>query len=133
MHEDGPLENFAVDMVEIRDTTIDSVVFMTEPSYKGPRRERWRNALEGADVDEIRRVLVDVVDETIFHVLDAIDNGQLKLYVVDGNTPGTFRRLADLASEPLAWSFVGDDDGWRSTLSIWPRNPFGRSEAHKSD
>jgi hypothetical protein len=74
--------------------------------------ERWDMALKNATAREaLTTLLPDIVDETIFALLDAIDNGVLRLTYA--SSAGDSIDLTDSALGEMAGWFMGND-GWRN-------------------
>ena len=68
------------------------------------------------DVKAISKILIpDIVDDTIFHLLHAIDQGVLRLSFTASNGK-TVNLPEDGLSELAGW-YMGTNDGWRGTYS----------------
>ena len=94
----------------VRDRAIRSADADLRPGAAGPVAKRWRQAgLKGAEL-----VIQDVVDETIFSVLDAIDQGLLHLIFVSKD--GTTTDLTEDGLGELGGWFMASD-GWRRSFS----------------
>jgi hypothetical protein len=95
----------------VRDAAIRSGDRMLDRNAHNPVAHRWRKALSARKPGEIAAVVIpDCVDETIFYLLQAVDQGLLRIcFVSDGDT-------VDLAEEghgELSGWYMGSD-GWRS-------------------
>jgi hypothetical protein len=76
--------------------------------------ERWRQALQGSPEDAIRVAIPDCVDEAIFCLLDAIDQGILQLSF-KAESGEVFDLAEDGAGELGGW-YIGSG-GWRARYS----------------
>jgi hypothetical protein len=110
------IEEFARTLVQlVRDAAIQSNDRALLPTAHHALAERWRKAASDEPPEDFARVLIpDIVDDTIFYLLQAIDEGSLRLAytassgaVVDLTTQG----LGELAG----W-FAGGD-GWVGAYS----------------
>jgi hypothetical protein len=81
------LEEFAQRLVEfVRDHAITSSNVMLNPNAKGLRAKRLRDAAQiCTPVEFARLVIPEVVDTTVFFLLNAIDNDHLKLTYTASN------------------------------------------------
>jgi hypothetical protein len=75
------IEEFAKILIkEVRDAAIQSNDRELRPGGGSPVGKRWRDAAQGNDLEKIGRVLIpDIVDDTLFYLLRAIDEGLLPL------------------------------------------------------
>jgi hypothetical protein len=109
------IEEFGNLLVQhVRDAAIRSGDRALDRNAHNPVADRWRKALSAGKPDEIAAVLIpDCVDDTIFYLLQAVDQGLLRIrYVSDGDT-------VDLAEEgfgELSGWYMGSD-GWRARYS----------------
>ena len=93
----------------VRDRSVRTCNQNLSPTSNSPVAKRW----QGVEIDKIKDVIVpDCVDETIFSLLHAIDEGSIKLSFLseDGE-------MVDLNKEglgELAGFFMG---GWRKQFS----------------
>jgi hypothetical protein len=96
---------------EVRDAAIRSLDGQLSPSSRSPVAKRWRKAAADANGQVPPEVVIpDVVDETLFYLLRAIDNGELPLKFV-----GTRGKIVDLEEDgmgEMAGEYVGPE-GWR--------------------
>src|SRR5215472_18430786 len=100
------IEEFAKLLVrEVRDTAIRSSDVCLRPDVTHAIAKRWRESARRGRLEPIATVLIpDVVDQTIFQLLRAIDDGSLKLSFTDSQG-----RTVDLSEEGL-----GELGGWYS-------------------
>jgi hypothetical protein len=108
------IEGFAELVVRhVRDAAIRSCDRNLRPSVTHVVANRWKAV--GKDLDSIAKVLIpDIVDETIFQLLHAIDQGLLPLAVTD--TTGKVSNLAKEGFGELAGWYMGSK-GWRAQYS----------------
>jgi hypothetical protein len=110
------IEQFAKMLVEhVRDASIQSNDRALLPTALYPVAKRWvKAASEEAPVDFARVVIPDIVDDTIFYLLQAIDEGLLRLAFTASNG-----KVVDLTaqrhSELSGW-YAGTG-GWRAMYS----------------
>ena len=106
------IEEFARIIIEqVRDASIRSNDrTLTEQHVVA---KRWKKAATSGSPDVLAKTLIpDVVDDTIFYLLHAIDDGLLKLSFTASNG-----KTIDLSAEGLsemAGEYMGSDDGWRA-------------------
>ncbi len=109
------IEEFARALVEhVRDLSIRSNDGALSGTAQHAVARRWREAANHSPDQFARTIIPDVVDDTLFYFLNAIDNGHLRLSyrastgkTIDLNSAG----LGELAG----W-YVGGDD-WREKYS----------------
>lgn len=108
------IEEFAKILVEhVRDAAIPSSD--TTLHGKHVMGKRWREAAATSSPDAFANVLIpDIVDNTLFYLLYAIDDGLLKLSFTASNG-----KTVDLSTEglsELAGWYMGSD-GWRANYA----------------
>lgn len=101
------IEEFARTLVQqVRDEAIRGCDLMLEPRASFAAARRWK----GLDADaELRVVIPDAVDEAVFAILRAIDQGMLRLKYVASSG-----REIDLTEEGL-----GELGGWYMSTGGW--------------
>lgn len=109
------IEEFARILVQhVRDSAIRSCDANLSPTMRSPTAERWRQSTSPRRGTLSNVMIPDCVDETIFHLLHAIDQGLLRLKFISSSG-----KEVDLTAEGLGelsgW-FMGSG-GWRSTFS----------------
>jgi hypothetical protein len=110
------IEEFAKILVQrVRDEAIRSSDRLMRPDARSPVAERWRKAAREGRPDNLANVLIpDVVDDTIFYFLQAIDQELLQLSFRASNG-----KSVELPSEGLGelsgW-FMGSP-GWREMFA----------------
>ncbi len=109
------IEEFGKRLIRwVRDRAIAGCDMNLRPDAKYPAAKRWKAAVaEGSSDAAIRTVVPDCVDVTIFYLLNAIDEGVLKLSfrAENGETVDLTR---DGLSELAGW-YAGE--GWRQRHS----------------
>lgn len=95
----------------VRDMSIKSCDQALNPRSNDPVVKRWREAAESQNsLNSIASVLIpDVVDNVIFNLLDAIDNGHLKLTFTASDG-----KQVDLQEDGL-----GELGGWHMGSGGW--------------
>ena len=108
----GEIEEFAkLLMREVRDQAIRGNDALLEPHARSPVAMRWRQA---GSPDVVKTVIPDVVDEVLFRLLNAIDQGALRLKFVSSS--GKDVDLTEEGLSELAGWYMGSD-GWREAYS----------------
>ncbi len=110
------IEEFAKAIVElVRDASIQSSDMVLRPTVDAPVAKRWRAAARDETSTGFARVMIpDIVDDTIFYLLQAIDEGSLRMAFTGSNG-----RAVDLTAEghgELAGWYMGSG-GWRAMYS----------------
>ena len=99
---------------QVRDSAIKSCdVQLHAHNMNSPIAKRWRDAKNSGNIDEFgATVIQDCVDDTIFYLLEAIDNGLLNITL---NTPNgeTINLTAEGLGELSGW-YAGE---WVSKYS----------------
>ena len=110
------LEAFAKAVVRlVRDATIRNCDELVEGRVRGASGARWNEALKTEEIrNAVKYLLPDVVDQTLFELLDAIDNGMLDL--TTGSASGNPVSLTIEGKGELAGWFIGSG-GWRDQFS----------------
>ncbi len=110
------IEEFAKGLVEcVRDAAIQSNDMELGPTTVSPVGRRWRQAgLSESNKDLVHVVIPDAVDEAVFYLLKAIDDGILRLQYTATN--GKTVDLAIDGREELGGWYMGSG-GWRALYS----------------
>lgn len=107
------IEEFAKTLVQqVRDAAIRNCDALLQPQAGSPVARRWKGLTAGSS--DIRTVIPDAVDEAVFGVLQAIDQGLLRLKYVSSSG-----REVDLTEEgqgELSGWYMGSG-GWRALYS----------------
>ena len=108
------IEEFAKLLVNhVRDASIQSSDNILDATHVIAKR--WRSAGRHGDLKSIAKTLIpDIVDNTIFNLLDAIDNGALKISFKASN--GKVVNLPEDGLWELAGWYMGSDS-WREKYS----------------
>lgn len=104
------IEEFGRILVQrVRDAAVNSCDQQLAEHARSPIAKRWREAS-----DKAVTMIPDCVDETIFHLLQAIDQGAIQLSFRSEN--GEFIDLTQDGQSELAGWFMAHG-GWRSTYA----------------
>ncbi len=97
-------------MEQVRDRAIQSCDMNLREDVENPVAKRWRER----GVTRVDVAIPDIVDETIFAILNAVDQNKLRLLFVGGN--GEPFDLAEEGMGELGGWFMGTG-GWRAMYS----------------
>jgi hypothetical protein len=97
---------------QVRDASVHDCDGTLQVDAGGPVAERWRNS--GASPSELKVLVPDVVDETVFNLLNAIDGGELRLKFVSSS--GREIDLTEEGKGELGGWYMGSG-GWRALFS----------------
>lgn len=99
----------------IRDASIQSCDRRLEAGVTTTIARRWHEAVQANDSSQLAKTLIaDIVDDAIFWLLHAIDEGSLRMSFTT-----SAGRVIDLTTEglgELAGWYLGED-GWRARFS----------------
>ena len=108
------IEEFGKLVVEhVRDMAIRACDMNLRPGTRNPAARRWRES--GARAEALRGLIPDVVDQTIFYLMHALDNGLLRAKFIASS--GKEIDLAEDGLGELAGWYAGSDEGWRGKFS----------------
>jgi hypothetical protein len=110
------IEEFGKKLVEwVRDTSIRSNDSALSSAARHAVAKRWAKAARDEPPEGFARVLIpDIVDDTIFYLLQAIDQGEIRLRYTASN--GTVVDLTEDGRGELSGWFVGSES-WREKYS----------------
>jgi hypothetical protein len=110
------IEEFGATLVQfVRDAAIQSNDRALLPTARYALAQRWKKAAREETPENFARVLIpDIVDDTIFYLLQAIDDGRLKLAYTAAD--GTVVDLTSQGLGELAGWLTGSD-GWVAMYS----------------
>jgi len=110
------IEEFAKILVEhVRDAAIQSNDREMNPDAGSPVAKRWREVAAAGNVEALlKTVIPDIVDDTVFYLLQAIDEGLVTLSFIASN--GKVVNLSKEGLGELSGWYMGSD-GWRATHS----------------
>ena len=107
------IEEFARTLVQqVRDAAIRNCDALLRPQAGSPVARRWKGLAAGTS--DLRTVIPDAVDEAVFGILQAIDQGLLRLKYMSSSG-----REVDLTEEgqgELSGWYMGSG-GWRAMYS----------------
>ena len=109
------IREFAKKLIQkVRDNAVRSCDSQLSMTSNSPIAKRWREIVDSNDITKLQKtMIVDCIDDALFHLLDAIDNNQLKMiYLTDNN------KRIDLAEEGLgemSGSYASND--WTEQFS----------------
>lgn len=107
------IEEFAKTLVQqVRDAAIRNCDALLQPQAGSPVARRWKGLAAGPS--DIRTVIPDAVDEAVFGVLQAIDQGVLRLKYVSSS--GRDVDLTEEGQGELSGWYMGSG-GWRAMYS----------------
>jgi len=118
MNDKAELQRFAELLMQVvRDHAIAECDALASGRMGGSIGERWRRLVANRDTREVARQLIpDLVDEVLFRLLLALDNGDMPLYW--RREDGSHVELYDLGKSEMAGWLVGSDpDCWRPRYS----------------
>ena len=98
----------------VRDTTIKSCDSQLAEGANSSIAKRWRELIDSNNIAELQKaMIVDCIDDALFHLLDAIDNNQLRLaYITDKNENIV---LSEKGLGEMAGSYASND--WNDQFS----------------
>jgi hypothetical protein len=110
------IEEFAKVLVQgVRDTAIKSSDSRLKKDARHLIAERWKKLIRENNAESLIQSLIpDIVDNTLFVLLHAIDQGELRLSFTD--SAGKTVDLSEEGLGELAGWFLGSG-GWRSQYS----------------
>ena len=107
------VEEFARILVErVRDAAVRDCDGLLQPNAASPAAKRWRKTFQKPE--SLRTVIPDAVDEVVFSLLRAVDEGGLRLKFVSSS--GKEIDLTEDGLGELAGWYMGSG-GWRSMFS----------------
>jgi hypothetical protein len=117
MTDDKPdLDGFAESLIrDVRDRAIADCDRLSSGASVGPSGRYWAAALQQDAATCAYRLIPAIVDQTLFALLDAIDNQRLGLLLA--NDESECRSLDEPGLGELAGWLVGAEDSWRKRFS----------------
>lgn len=110
------VEEFARLLItHVRDMAVSELDMSLRPTANDAQAKRWRQKLQGKQAGELAvEMIPDCVDDTLFYLLNAIDQGFLKI-----SFTASSGRTVDLTeageSEMSGWYMA--TNGWRAAIS----------------
>lgn len=111
------VEQFAQRLIElVRDESIEACDMLSRGDISGRLGDRWRQAMTAENGRRsVTQLLPDVVDQVLFHLLDAIDNDRLPL--LWRSQAGASIDLATAGRAEMAGRYVMGRGGWIERFS----------------
>lgn len=111
------IEEFAKTLAEhVRDAAIQECDMLLRPDGQSPVAKRWRAAAKSGRPEVLaKEAIPDIVDQTLFYLLHAIDEGFLRLAYTAKN--GRAVSLNDENLDGLAGWWGGGAQGWITKYS----------------
>lgn len=103
-------------MTVVRDESIRDCDRALSVGAVDPRALRWQAARASGKLLDLEAFIPEIVDIVVFNLLDAIDNGSLRLAYTSAEEDDNFADLNVLASEELGGDLKAEVcaiDGWR--------------------
>jgi len=117
MEDEAELRSFAELLMRlVRDQAIDTCDALAAGRMGGYTGRRWHKLL-GDDErgrEAVHAVIPEIVDEVLFALLNALDQGDLPL--AWRGEDGSYEDLSELGGSEMAGDFLGED-GWRDHYS----------------
>jgi hypothetical protein len=116
--EDHDLRRFAELLVRlVRDRAIVACDKLAADDVRGTRGEYWQAlAADPAARDTASALIPEVVDEVLFQLLDAVDNGKLPI-AWRGSEDGSWVSLEELGQGEMAGWLTMGKGGWLDSFS----------------
>lgn len=119
MDDRAELQRFAeMLMLLVRDQSIKDCDALAARRMGGEDGKRWRDVLaDGRARDAVRELIPDIVDQVLFRLLNALDQGDVPL--AWQREDGSYVDLYELGkSEMAGWLLARDAEGWRARHSL---------------
>jgi hypothetical protein len=115
--DQGVIRQFAETLMQlVRDESISACDRLADGRTKGPEGEVWRQTLSDLTTpDAVSLLIPDIVDQVLFHLMDAIDNHHLPLAWQGQDHPCVSLALAG-QGEMAGWVAMGKG-GWIERFS----------------
>jgi hypothetical protein len=116
MADQAELERFAKELMrKVRDPAIEAADRLAAGGIKGPSGERWREVAKDESTRRaLEELIPEIVDQTLFELLDAADNARLDL--AWRGADGSCVTLEELGGSEMAGWLMGSG-GWRAEYS----------------
>ena len=109
------LEQFAKQFIHcVRDRSISACDKLARGEIGGPDGKRWKNLISNEHCDVFRELIPDIVDQTLFQFLNAVDNEEIS--IAWRTLDGEFLTFDDLGMGEMAGWLMGSP-GWRNNFS----------------
>lgn len=103
-------------MTHVRDMAVDGCDMSLRAKSKDPTANRWRQKMQPGQVHALAAEMIpDCVDQTLFHLLWAIDEGRLRVSFTDSS--GKTVDLTEIGESEMAGWFAMGTGGWKAAYS----------------
>lgn len=111
------VEEFAELLITcVRDSAIRSCDLLRDPECNSVDAKRLRERFESGQIDQfVAEIITDCVDDTIFHLLNAVDHGVMKLSYTSAS--GKTIDLTEGGMSEMSGWYMNGVDGWRTKYS----------------
>ena len=118
MLDQTELDQFAKELVtRVRDPAIKQCDRLANGNQRSARGQFWRMFTENDSVRQgVLELIPDIVDEALFQLLNAIDNGQLPLALRRSDDSSV--SLQELGQGEMAGWLTMGRDGWLERFSV---------------
>jgi hypothetical protein len=102
-------------IIHVRDMAISASDISLDPDANGPTAKRWREKmLSGESRDLAFEMIADCVDNAVFYLLNAIDQGLLRVSFTASS--GKNVDLTEVGESEMSGWYMATD-GWRDAYS----------------
>ena len=111
------IEEFAkLLMQHVRDEAIVSCDMTRKPDCNSVDAKRWREKMQFGSIDALLdEIIPDCVDDTLFCLLNAVDQGLLQISF--RSSSGKMIDLVEGGESEMGGWYMGGVDGWRARFS----------------
>jgi hypothetical protein len=110
------LDRFAAALMgRVRDRAIYECDRLASGTMVGPSAVCWRELFEGDARQAVESLIPEIVDQVLFELLNAADNGELTLGW--RGEDGVFVPLDELGLGEMAGCLMGSEESWRARFS----------------
>lgn len=110
------IEEFAKAIVTlVRDAAIQACDARLNPNARSVSARRWQEAATKSGHEAITELIPDIVDNTLFQLMAAIDGGDIELTFKTSN--GKTVDLTEAGMQEMAGEYAATEEGWRQRYS----------------